>query len=432
MAFAAERPAFHTNHDPGSYHRVQMASRKHTSTASVRDSDDAYARYLKGMDASMRVKVALTAAHVLSGGRAADMGMGSGGGSAALAGLYPSLEVIGVDLDPKLVERSRKEHVLPNLSFEVGDIATPVLAPGSLDAIFDSSVLHHVTSFNGYDRPAALLALSVQREALREGGVLIVRDFLDPGPGDCELELPTSDGDETGDPETAASAALLERFAGEFRSLSKEPGFPLRRIEGTSARPVKKGQRRYALSLRHAVEFVLRKDYRRDWVAEAQEEYTFATQAELEAHFVGLGLRILVSSPHVGLDDDDLPAVQAFEGSSSVLVVPAFRAPAALASLRALHAFVRERMASEHGLFVESLFELGGRYFPSPGMTPEKVYPFAASVTPSCRGRPLHWVPLADAASAESHLVDGHLRVALGRAAQAFEVGSPHASHQSA
>ena len=62
-----------------------------------RGDDSAYERYLRAMDASMKQKVALTAAHLLCRGRVADMGMGSGGGSRALAALYPELEVIGVD-----------------------------------------------------------------------------------------------------------------------------------------------------------------------------------------------------------------------------------------------------------------------------------------------------------------------------------------------
>src|SRR5690606_33493532 len=99
--------------------------------------------------------------------------------------------------------------------------------------------------------------------------VLILRDFLDPGPGACELELRCDDGADTGDPEALSSAALLERFATEFRSLSSEPGFSLRRLDASAARPVKTGHRRYALSLRHAV----------------------------EAHCVAMGLRVLVSSP---------------------------------------------------------------------------------------------------------------------------------------
>jgi hypothetical protein len=75
-----------------------------------RGDANAYDRYLRGMDASMRRKVALTAAHLLCEGEVADMGMGSGTGSSALAALYPSLSVIGVDLDMEMVERARLRH----------------------------------------------------------------------------------------------------------------------------------------------------------------------------------------------------------------------------------------------------------------------------------------------------------------------------------
>src|SRR5437867_4234724 len=127
----------------------------------------AYERYLRGMDASMRQKIALTAAHLLCEGRIADMGMGSGQGSHALAALYPRLEVVGVDIDATMVTLARARHVLPNLSFVTGDIAGPVFPAGSLDGIFDSSVLHHVTSFGGYRHQNAADALAAQVAELR-------------------------------------------------------------------------------------------------------------------------------------------------------------------------------------------------------------------------------------------------------------------------
>lgn len=58
-------------------------------TGQHRGDRNAYRRYLAGMDASMRQKVALTAAHLLSESTVADMGMGSGSGSHTLAALYP-------------------------------------------------------------------------------------------------------------------------------------------------------------------------------------------------------------------------------------------------------------------------------------------------------------------------------------------------------
>ncbi len=262
-----------------------------------RGDGGAYARYLAGMDTSMRQKVALTAAHLLALGKIADMGMGSGTGSHALATLYPALEVVGVDVSEALVQRARQRYVAANLSFMVGDIAQPVFEPGELDGIFNSSVLHHVTSFNGYDPNAAAVALEVQARQLNERGVLIVRDFVDPGDGEVWLDLPTTDGDGSDDPVTCSSAALFERFSREFRRLSAQPGFELRRLSPTREHPVRDGFRRYLTSHKLAAEFVLRKDYRRDWHSEVAEEYSYFTQDAFETVFARLGLRVLASTP---------------------------------------------------------------------------------------------------------------------------------------
>ena len=220
------------------------------------------------------------------------MGMGSGTGSEALAALYPSLEVVGVDVDPQMVALASDRYRLPNLRFVTGDIAEPVFEEGSLDGVFNSSVLHHVTSFGGYAHERAARALAVQVRQLRTGGVLVVRDFVDPGEGTVLLDVPADDGDGSDEPATCSTAALLELFAREFRSLHATPGFPLERVDAPG---LPKGWQRYRLSLKHAAEFVLRKDYRQDWAAEVKEEYTYFTQARFEAECARLGLRVLAS-----------------------------------------------------------------------------------------------------------------------------------------
>jgi ubiquinone/menaquinone biosynthesis C-methylase UbiE len=260
-----------------------------------RGSRSAYDRYLAGMDASMKQKVALTAAHLLCRGRIADMGMGSGAGSHALAALYPQLEVVGVDVDANMVALARERYVLPNLSFVTGDVAQPVFPEASLDGVFDSSVLHHVTTFGGYDHENATRALAVQARALKEHGVLVVRDFVEPpSAADVLLDLPSDDGadDPAAEPARASSAALFERFAREFRSLHATPGF---RFEAAPA--PRAGWKRYRVAHKLAAEFLLRKDYRADWVAEVKEEYGYFTQARFEEVFAGLGLRVLASTP---------------------------------------------------------------------------------------------------------------------------------------
>lgn len=260
--------------------------------AQLRGNRGAYERYLGGMDASMQQKVALTAAHILGQGSIADMGMGSGTGSHALAALYPGLKVIGVDISAQMVAIAAERYVLPNLEFRSGDVAQRVFEPGTLDAILDSSVLHHVTSFGGYERAAAIRALEVQTEALRDHGVLVVRDFLDPGDAAVLLELPVNDGTDDDEIASCSTARLFARFAREFRSLSSAPGCSFEALPSRDPTCVC-----VKLPLRLAVEFVLRKDYRADWRTEIMEEYTYATQAELEAAYRRIGLRVIASVP---------------------------------------------------------------------------------------------------------------------------------------
>ncbi len=68
------------------------------------------------------------------------------------------------------------------------------------------------------------------------------------------------------------------------------------------------------------------------------------------------------------------------------------------------------------------IWELGGAYSPSPGLTPESVFPMATEVS-GVRdgGRSLCWVPLAELLARRAELPDGHLRVMLLRAAHALE-----------
>ncbi len=276
----ATRPRRQVHSGMGAYSRQHRGDR------------GAYERYLAGMDASMRQKVALTAAHFLCEGRVADMGMGSGTGSHAFAALYPSLQVVGVDISEEMVDLAKERYVLPNLSFVVGDVAARVFEAESLDGILSSSVLHHVTSFNGYDHDAATRALRVQAEQLELHGVLVVRDFVDSGRGPVVLELPKADGDENLDPRSASSARLFERFATEFRKLHAQPGFEYQALEDAPD-----GFARYRVDDTLATEFLLRKDYRADWESEVLEEYTYLTQREFEEVFADLGLRVLASCP---------------------------------------------------------------------------------------------------------------------------------------
>ena len=67
------------------------------------------------------------------------------------------------------------------------------------------------------------------------------------------------------------------------------------------------------------------------------------------------------------------------------------------------------------------VFELGGRFHPSAGLSPEVVHPLAIEVSGvEAPPRALAWVPLDELAARAGTLVDGHLRVLVLRAAHAL------------
>ncbi len=243
----------------------------------------------------MQQKIALTTAHFPSRGTIADMGSGSGSGTFDLARLYRDLQLVGVDINPVTIEYSRKHYKAENLSFSVGDIAENVFENESLDGILDSSVLHHVTSFNGFDARQITKTLQNQVAQLRTGGVLIIRDFVIPDNAEREvfLDLPTDDGLPNGEIAELSTAALFEVFARDFRS-SLNFDAPVFYRKHSSPHP---NFSRFEITLKTVAEFVLRKDYRDHWKPELLEEYCYFSQKDFERGFRKENLRIVVSMP---------------------------------------------------------------------------------------------------------------------------------------
>ncbi|HSP06271.1 MAG TPA: class I SAM-dependent methyltransferase, partial [Acidobacteriota bacterium] len=244
-----------------------------------RGDRNGYDAYFAGMDKSMQQKVAVTTAHFPTSGRIADMGSGSGKGTFDLACLYSTLQLVGVDINPKSVEMSRQRFRRPNLSYVTGDISKKVFPDASLDGILNSSVLHHVTSFNDFDVGRVMATLDNQVAQLKPDGVLIIRDFVIPtGPPVVHLDLPFDDGADAGPLRKLSTASFFELFAHHWRS-SVNRTAPLSYKRMTSPR---EGFARFEISLRAAAEFVLRKDYRAGWNVEILEEYTYFSQSEFE------------------------------------------------------------------------------------------------------------------------------------------------------
>jgi hypothetical protein len=119
---------------------------------------------------------------------------------------------------------------------------------------------------------------------------------------------------------------------------------------------------------------------------------------------------------YVGVELRDLPAVQSFTGSSSLTTVPSWRLPRSLKSVGELPNFIAAAMSREFSLTVRNVWELGGSYYSSPGVTPEVVYPFVVEVNASdVASSTLHFVECEELTNKLDQIQDAHLLLAVYR-----------------
>lgn len=251
-----------------------------------------YDAYLAAMDAISVEKVASASVFFdpAPGNTIVDIGMASGTSSDILANLFPHSKIIGVDINPKMVEIARETYLSPNLEFRIDDgEKLKSFDNSSVDGFFNCSSIHHITSFNGYEPNKAFNTLKRQTEILKDGGILVVRDFVKPVEKEVIIELCAIS--KNGEP---SNADLLVEFSKTARALSdkSERGFPLKELISPN-----KDVRRFQLFYSDAVEFIRRKDYYDNWEIELQEEYGYFTQKEFESIYAELGLRVIISYP---------------------------------------------------------------------------------------------------------------------------------------
>jgi ubiquinone/menaquinone biosynthesis C-methylase UbiE len=257
-----------------------------------RGSQNDYTNYLSAMDAVSVEKVASSSVFYdpTPGNIIVDVGMASGTSSSILAHLFPNLKIIGVDINPKMVEIASQTYQLPNLEFRMDDgEKLTTFESNTISGFFNCSAIHHITSFNGYEPYRAFSTIKRQAELLKTGGIIVVRDFVKPPEMEVILEL-----SEIAEKDTPSDAELLISFSQTARSLANqnEKGFPLKEIKRAH-----KNTKRFQLYFADAVEFIRRKDYYHNWEVELQEEYGYFTQNEFENIFANLGLRVVVSYP---------------------------------------------------------------------------------------------------------------------------------------
>ena len=152
------------------------------------------ATYIRGMNKSSLQKAVYAA--LANSGIIVDMGAGSGITAYDISVLFPTSKVIGVDLDPNMVNHAGQTYRNPNLRYLKGNAQKQVFLDNSVDAIFMSSTGHHLTSYGEgkFDRQHVMEAFDNAVKQLKPDGLFIMRDFVIPeGPEWIHLDLPATD-----------------------------------------------------------------------------------------------------------------------------------------------------------------------------------------------------------------------------------------------
>lgn len=105
-----------------------------------------------------------------------EVGPGPGDLAARLARRVPGLRLVGVDIDPAMIERARARVARAGLdervTFEVDDVAALPLADASVDLVVTTFSVHH------WPDPAA--GFGEIRRVLRPGGRILAFDVPEP------------------------------------------------------------------------------------------------------------------------------------------------------------------------------------------------------------------------------------------------------------
>ena len=143
----------------------------------------------------------------------------------------------------------------------------------------------------------------------------------------------------------------------------------------------------------------------------AEHEFEFVLPRRRSVNTV-VALPLLgASEPRIGLETRLLPVPQRHQGDARIPTAPAWRLDRDIATLAEARRFIAATLGVETG----DVVPLGAAYFPSAGITPERVHPFVVRLSGSAKALPYDFVPLSEVRASLDQLRDGHLLVAALR-----------------
>lgn len=244
---------------------------------------------------------------VIAPGKIVDEGCADGALLAHVARDFPDSDLIGIDIAAEFIARCRERQRAGDFGgsfvfFHQRNITQPIFQSGSIHTTICNSTLHELWSYGEQARTVRhYLALKYEQTAVT--GRLLIRDVVGPEDGDREVLLWLNHEDGANE-DVFRSLATAEELARHLDKLSTYGRFHCfaqdflpQRQAGRSLvqfRETVIDGRRYAiLPLRHACEFMSKKDYTDNWTSEMHEEFAFWGFSDWKAALQEAGFRVL-------------------------------------------------------------------------------------------------------------------------------------------
>lgn len=260
-----------------------------------------YSTYARGMNEIIRLKY-LDIRAGIKGGRIVDEGCADGALLAEISRDFPDSDLFGIDLSAEFAgrfhERQRAgEFGGAYVHFFHRNLLDRIFEPESIDTTICNSTLHELWSY-GEGEKSVRAYLAEKFKQLRPGGRLIIRDVVGPEDANQEVLLWCSDGDGQNltlselarhpGRDTAWLHELSTRsrflvFGHDF--LGGKRSFPFTELRDN-------GRTVFQLTLRHAAEFLSKKDYTDNWKSEMNEEFCFWGFSKWKAVLREIGFQI--------------------------------------------------------------------------------------------------------------------------------------------
>lgn len=238
-----------------------------------------------------------TLSHLLldPGAKVIDAGSNDGSMAYAMAALKPDIHVTGIDINANRIHQAREDFDRPNLDYRMADLFQNFAEAGSADAIINSFLLHEIYSESHYNDRLIPKLLERQYAALKDNGIILIRDYVLPSTSDYVLMEIKERAMPSEEIAKMPMGDLLAWYSENARSHQETgaDGFYLEELP-----PNYPNTRLFRLPIKWAYEFLLRKDDRANLQDNLAKEYAFYTESDYRKEFRALGARVLYTAPH--------------------------------------------------------------------------------------------------------------------------------------